>query len=70
MDMLGHHYITHHGELIFFTDLIEDFQELVTVSRAAQEWKPAVAAAGDEVQMLMSVTPLRLFVHDAEYLPG
>jgi hypothetical protein len=40
--------------------LVEDFQELVTVSRAAQEWKPAIAVAGDEVQMLMSVAPVRL----------
>ncbi len=69
MDMLGHHHIANHQELITRPYLIENFQEHIPLPRRAQEGTTPVATAGNEMQMALPITTLEPVLQEEDPKP-
>ena len=49
--MLGHDYVAYDDKTIAPTDPLQDLEEQVAISRAAEQWSALVATRGDEVEV-------------------
>jgi hypothetical protein len=55
VDVLGHDYVSDDYEVVTPADLLEDFQEPVSVGWVFQKWKAVVTTEGYEVEVTFSV---------------
>ncbi len=67
MNVLGHHHVSGHAELVSLPNFAQDFQEEIALARRAQEWPAAVATARNKMQMPLAVTPFQFVTHRIGY---
>jgi hypothetical protein len=63
MNMLGHHHVAQQQKLVARPYFVQDSQEQVASAEGAKERKSSIAAAGDEMQMMVAVAALQAIFH-------
>ena len=58
MNMLGHHYVTGHNEVILRPHLFQDFQKNIAAAHGTEKLPPSITAAGNEVPVTVETHPL------------
>jgi hypothetical protein len=58
MEMLRHHHIANHEELIFLPDLFKDIQEQVSAGRGTEKRFSLVTTAGNVMDVSISIPPV------------
>jgi len=63
MNVLGHDHETHEREDVFVAHSIEDLQKSIPCPGGAKKWKPPIATARDEMQIVLPVSSLQPVLH-------
>jgi hypothetical protein len=69
VDVLGHDYVTKELRSTAVSYFSQNLHEEIASSDGAQELPPLVAAKGDEMQVTLSVVPLKFSGHEEKNLP-
>ena len=63
MNMIWHHYVSHHHEAIALARLLEDPQKQIAPTGSTQPRLPVITTAGEKMQMLVAVVSLQACRH-------
>jgi len=58
MNVLRHDHVTDHDQYVALADLFQDFQKQIAAAGSAEQRLPAIATAGDEVQVSGTVVAM------------
>jgi len=61
--VFGHDYVPHHSEAILPPQLVEDLHEQIPCPDRTKQRKPAIATAGDEMEVFLSLAAFEILRH-------